>query len=303
MVAVGGTTLNLDLFNTFQSETAWSGSGGGTSTVEPEPAYQYQYQGTGQRTIPDVSFDADPNTGVPVYDSYNNGSGSPWGEVGGTSLACPCWAGLIADANSRRASKNLPTLNTGDPTQTLEALYSLPPGDFRDITSGSNGDYSAGVGYDEVTGRGSPYANLVIPALGSYQSLPAVAAGTASPVSATGAVVSASVNTQGSNDRVYFQYSTDPSFPPTVATSLGSGFQMRCTTAVDALGDVFVADFYNNAVKEILPDGTIKTIGSGFSARRRWRWTRTATCSSPTPATTPSRKCCPTAPSRPLPPG
>ena len=68
---------------------------------------------------------------------------------------------------------------------------------------------------------------------------------------------------------------------------------------MDAAGDIFIADHGNNAVKEILPDGTINTIGSGFCYPKAWRWTRRATSSSPTPATTPSRRSCPTAPSSP----
>ena len=50
-----------------------------------------------------------------------------------------------------------------------------------------------------------------------------------------------------------------------VVTPIGSGFSYPYGVAVDAHGDVFVADTFNNAVKEVLPGGTIKTIGSGFS--------------------------------------
>jgi hypothetical protein len=97
----------------------------------------------------------------------------------------------------------------------------------------------------------------------------------AAPVVSTGAAVLASsgtqatlsgtVNPEGSTTTARFQYSTDPTFTPTVATTLGSGFLSPQSVAVDAAGDVFVADFANAAVKEILPNGTIKTIGSGFS--------------------------------------
>ena len=76
VVAVGGTTLNLNANNTYQSETAWSGSGGGQSSYESEPAYQLGVQDSGSRQIPDVAFDADPNTGVAVYDSYDYGQGN-----------------------------------------------------------------------------------------------------------------------------------------------------------------------------------------------------------------------------------
>src|SRR5262249_48082169 len=97
VVAVGGTTLTLNADDSYNSETGWGngassstqgGSGGGISQFEPEPAFQQSVQNTGFRTIPDVAFVADPATGVAVYDSYNNGSSTPWDQVGGTSLAC-----------------------------------------------------------------------------------------------------------------------------------------------------------------------------------------------------------------------
>ena len=124
VLAVGGTTLNLNADSSYNSETAWSGSGGGTSLYETEPAYQQGVQTTGFRTIPDVAFDADPNTGVAVYDSYNNTDNSgPWVEVGGTSLAAPSWAALIAIANQGRVLAGATTLD--GPSQTLPALYAV----------------------------------------------------------------------------------------------------------------------------------------------------------------------------------
>src|SRR5207247_11432261 len=61
------------------------------SSAESQPAYQNGVvtQTTTARANPDVSYDADPNTGFPVYDSYNNGSSSPWSQFGGTSDAAP----------------------------------------------------------------------------------------------------------------------------------------------------------------------------------------------------------------------
>jgi subtilase family serine protease len=72
VVAVGGTTLDLDSQNNISSETGWSGSGGGISADEPQPSYQQGVvtQSTSRRTNPDVAYDANPATGVPVYDSY-----------------------------------------------------------------------------------------------------------------------------------------------------------------------------------------------------------------------------------------
>jgi hypothetical protein len=165
VVAVGGTTLNLNGNNTWASETGWTGSGGGPSAFETEPSYQVGVQNTGSRTTPDVSMDAAPNTGVAIYDSYNYGSSTPWAKVGGTSLATPCWAGLIAIANQGRIANGLSVLNASSPTQTQTFLYNLSSSDFHDITSGSNGIYSAGPGYDEVTGLGSPIAGTLVPDL------------------------------------------------------------------------------------------------------------------------------------------
>ncbi|MEK0397553.1 hypothetical protein WNX13_11345, partial [Lactobacillus delbrueckii] len=66
VVAVGGTTLNLTSAGQYGSESAWSGSGGATSTYESRPSYQSGWTSIvgAKRGIPDVSFDADPNTGV-----------------------------------------------------------------------------------------------------------------------------------------------------------------------------------------------------------------------------------------------
>lgn len=161
VLAVGGTTLNLDAQGNITSETGWSGSGGGISQFQAQPAFQVGIvsQSATRRTIPDVSFDADPSTGVPVYDTYNNSPASPWSQVGGTSYAAPAWAGLIAIANQGRALAGKAALDGA--SQTIPTLYQLPAADYRDILTGSNG-FNAVVGYDLVTGRGSPRASLII---------------------------------------------------------------------------------------------------------------------------------------------
>src|SRR5205807_737888 len=105
------------------------------------------------RASPDVAYDANPNTGFAVYDTYGQGG---WLQVGGTSASAPQWAALIAIADQGRALAGLGSLDGF--TQTLPKLYQLPAADFHDITSGSNG-FAAGPGYDLVTGRGSPVAN------------------------------------------------------------------------------------------------------------------------------------------------
>ena len=101
-----------------------------------------------------------------MYDSYNGTSATPWEQVGGTSCRCATWAGLIAIADAARVAAGHPTLN-GE-SETLPAIYSIPSGDYHDITTGGNGGESAGPGYDLVTGLGSPRANLMVSDLAAY---------------------------------------------------------------------------------------------------------------------------------------
>jgi subtilase family serine protease len=159
VVAVGGTSLFLNSDGTVSSETAWSGSGGGPSAYETVPSYQTQFGlSPSGRGAPEVSLIADPNTGVNVY---SNGG---WYHVGGTSLSTPCWAAIMALVNQGR----------GTPlTDGHQAVYGLagtqarfnPSGCYRDITQGNDGGFTAGLGYDLVTGLGVPIANKIIPAL------------------------------------------------------------------------------------------------------------------------------------------
>jgi hypothetical protein len=94
---------------------------------------------------------------------------------------------------------------------------------------------------------------------------PTVATGAAGSVTATGATLNATVNPNGSTTTALFQYSTSPSFTPTVQTTIASEFSDLSGLAVDAAGDVFVAEGPLNAVYEVHPDGTISTVGSGFN--------------------------------------
>ncbi len=158
VVAVGGTTLSLDS-NGIASEVAWSGSGGGVSAYESQPTYQSGWQATGKRTVPDVSYNANPSTGFPVYISNYNGS-TGWITVGGTSAGSPQWAALQALVNSQRASAL---------TGVLTAIYGVAGSaystNFYDITVGNNGGFTTTVSYDYVTGLGSPNAAALVPSL------------------------------------------------------------------------------------------------------------------------------------------
>ena len=158
VVAVGGTTLQVQ--GSSGSETAWSNSGGGISTMYASPSYQSNYgiQSSG-RSFPDVSFNADPKSGQAVY-AHSNGKVG-WMVIGGTSMAAPQWAGFLALVNNARAAKNLSTLGALNPL-----IYSVSSSQatslFNDVTSGSDGAFSAGVGYDSVTGLGSMKAQALL---------------------------------------------------------------------------------------------------------------------------------------------
>ena len=108
-------------------------TGGGLSLYEPEPSYQDSVQSTGYRSTPDVSFDADPNTGVSVYViSPNSTSGQgQWEVFGGTSVGAPSWAGIIAIIDQGRALAGQASLSSA--TQTLPTLYSAPSTAFNKV--------------------------------------------------------------------------------------------------------------------------------------------------------------------------
>ena len=202
MVAVGGTFLTVkgsDPTYAWVNETAWGnavnsgyygGGGGGISTEETQPAYQkgaVSAFSTTQRTYPDVSADADPNSGVDVYDSYDFGNKTAWATIGGTSLACPLWAGIIGVADQGRAVAGMGPLD--GPTQTLPDLYNLYNSssyntDFHDVVSGDNG-YSAGLGYDLASGIGTPTGSNLLPTLASGPMVATVATATPNPVDGT----------------------------------------------------------------------------------------------------------------------
>jgi hypothetical protein len=194
VIAVGGTTLPADQNgNPDRSlEIGWSlgsdanyiladayiASGGGISQYEAQPPYQQGIvtQTTIYRTGPDVAYDADPATGIPIYDSLDFPPATPWAQYGGTSIAAPQWAALVAIADQARAANGEPSLDGA--TQLLPALYQIDQTDshaFHDITQGYNG-YSAGPGYNLVTGLGTPNAQYLIPDLVKIDSSPAAPA-------------------------------------------------------------------------------------------------------------------------------
>jgi subtilase family serine protease len=164
VTAVGGTTLATASNARGWTETVWSGAGSGCSAVEPKPAWQTD-TGCARRTVADVAADANPSSGLGVYDTYNScGSNSlcdllislgavqgldGWAQVGGTSLSSPLIASVYALAG------NTASITYGSyPYSHTAALF--------DVTSGSNGSCggsylcTGGPGYDGPTGLGTP---------------------------------------------------------------------------------------------------------------------------------------------------
>ncbi|HEY3062955.1 MAG TPA: S53 family peptidase [Chloroflexota bacterium] len=152
VISVGGTHLPFDTTTLTLvvnpdgtlTETGWSGSGGGCSRFEKATTAQAafsqyaQVKCRGKRATPDVSLDADPNSGVSVYNGTPYAGQIGWWKVGGTSASAPMWAARSAVAGA-----------------VVNATYVYGESiAYRDITAGNNGA-SALPGYDLVTGRGS----------------------------------------------------------------------------------------------------------------------------------------------------
>jgi hypothetical protein len=164
VLAVGGTVLRLS--SSGNTEQSWDDSEGGQSIYEAEPRYQELVQQTGFRTTPDVAYAA---TNFAAYDSFpltdtttNTTTTLDWHTPQGTSLGAPQWAALIAIANQGRALELKPTLS-----DVPQVFYTLPSRDFNDIVSGpaDREGNAPGPGYDEITGLGSPKANLLVQSL------------------------------------------------------------------------------------------------------------------------------------------
>jgi subtilase family serine protease len=174
VLSVGGTAPAMDSRGRWQAETAWGGSGGGLSAFELIPSYQSGLpisDANSFRGQPDVAYIADPNSGFSVYDSiaYNGAAG--WFKVGGTSSGTAQWAAMAAIVNSLRVAARKQPLNATAASSINALVYKLGASaiyaaNYRDITTGTNGACgqlcTAAVGYDYITGLGSPKADALI---------------------------------------------------------------------------------------------------------------------------------------------
>ena len=161
VIAVGGTSLAVSSSGGYEGETAWedvleaSGGGGGVSAVFPRPPWQRAPGVTsrysdGKRQIPDVSANADPNTGWALV---TGGSLAP---TAGTSAAAPFWAGAMALIEQYAHRHGVKHLGFVDPMlyRIASSAQLAPP--FHDVTVGTNRYYPATPGWDFATGLGSP---------------------------------------------------------------------------------------------------------------------------------------------------
>ena len=155
VVSVGGTSLTAASNSRGWTESVWNttqgseGTGSGCSAFEAQPSWQTALNlpsGCSKRVDNDVAADADPATGVAVYDTANGNTG--WNEVGGTSASSPMVAAMFALAGNAGATP-------------ARDIYQHT-GNFYDITSGNDGTCSpsylctAGTGFDGPTGIGTP---------------------------------------------------------------------------------------------------------------------------------------------------
>jgi hypothetical protein len=207
VLSVGGTTLSVTSQGTYISETPWSSTGTGTSPYEPQPTWQAAAASaaglsSSGRTTPDVSFDANPSTGVSVYDSipYPGAGRSNWYTVGGTSV--------IAD-------QGLALSGVGSLSNAQASLYQIASSNFNHPTATG----TSSTGYALTTGLGTPKANLLISAL--VQQNTTATTQTHSTVSTTGSTVTVVGH---ANDVV-----AAPTAPPTTTTTTAT------TTSISAL--------------------------------------------------------------------
>ena len=164
MTATGGTTLTTNgSGGSWKSEATWSGSGGGISSFWNIPVFQNGFissssgGSTTMRNVPDVSLNADPNTGYAVYVSGG------WNVYGGTSCAAPLWAAFTSLVNQARVALQKPVLGFPNPSLYAVAKSSGYSADFHDIYTGNNQYYNAVTGYDDATGLGTfNGANLLL---------------------------------------------------------------------------------------------------------------------------------------------
>jgi subtilase family serine protease len=154
VVACGGTTINRTSSGAYVNQTAWNEAGCGPSVYEPRPSFQIGVSSVvgAKRGVADLSFEADPNTGVYVYDSTPFEGSAGWWIMGGTSVASPCLAGVV---NVAGVSNGYAASSAAEEARIYANLGVASA--FTDVASGTDGRYTSKYGYDFPTGVGTPH--------------------------------------------------------------------------------------------------------------------------------------------------
>ena len=264
VTAVGGTTLQPASSSSPSArginETAWNGASAGCDTQEQPLPYQ-SADGCSGRSYADVSADADPSTGLTVYDSPAGG----WFDGGGTSLAAPLVAAFQAV--------------TGIDGTTPEWAYT-DAANLNDPSSGSTGDCSgqisilcnAGTGYDGPTGAGSISGQIVsgAPGIGLPVFGPANSKSYTRRVANTGAWLESGLYPNGEATTYYWQYGTTTSYGfRTKALAVGSGTDP--VSVVSHLGDLQPRTKYHYRVVATNASGTQYGYDGSFTTTGRVR--------------------------------
>jgi kumamolisin len=167
VTAVGGTALFLGSTSRYDHEAGWegpleeAGSGGGVSVLYARPSWQTgpgvsnQYS-DGARQVPDVSADADPDTGYLIYYTTSKCQGDCWQLMGGTSAATPLWASIVLLANQQAQVHGKPPMGFLNPALYRLGASAAAAQVYHDITLGGNLYYQAATAWDYATGWGSP---------------------------------------------------------------------------------------------------------------------------------------------------
>ena len=177
VLSVGGTSVISNNPVPRQEEVVWNdgfdtdgAGGGGESAFFSEPSYQKSFPGIpstgGHRGVPDVSADADPETGYLVWHAGG------WLQVGGTSASAPLWAALMAMTNAKCSSSPVGFVNPAMYFAATDAVKAIvlndivtdsrfPGNDSNDYTGDGGGQYPVLAKYDMATGLGSPVGDAL----------------------------------------------------------------------------------------------------------------------------------------------
>ena len=264
VISAGGTTVNRGSNGNFTDETTWSSAGGGPSAYEPVPSYQSAIYSLSQilgnsRGTPDFSFDANPASGVSVYDSTSCQGLSGWLVFGGTSVAAPSLSGIVNLSGNFSGNNGVQNVLYQNYSSVSATGTSSPyTGDFFDVTSGSAGTYPAGYDWDFATG------------IGSDRGLTGMAGGTSSPGFSLSAPSSGLSVTQGSSGSSTITVTPSGGFTGNVSLSVTTSLPTGMTVGfspnpVSITGTSSASSTMTVATTSSTPAGTYNLTVTGTS--------------------------------------